>query len=285
MYQGFAYTVLTVVTLASLIPLIYVVSMSLVNEKEWIERGGFILLPHSPTLLAYERLFKGDIFPHALIVSVIRTILGTALMLTMTTIAGYIVSRRALPGRRAMLFAVLITVLFNGGLIPTYLVVRDTHLLDSIWALVIPGLIDSWSVLVIKQFFENIPSELEESAQMDGAGEIVLMIRLMLPMSKPVIAAIGLFTAVFHWNSWFDALIYIKDPHLQPLQLIMRNMFANVNIGSQMNPSSVLNPTQRVSMESLKMAVAVVGTIPILCVYPFIQKHFTKGMFLGAVKG
>jgi len=285
LYQTFSFAIIGLLSLASAYPIVYVLSMSLVSEQEWIQRDGFIFIPFRPTLMAYERLFSGSVFTDALMVSAMRASIGTALTLTLTMIGAYVISRKQLPGRKLFLFLVLITVLFNSGLIPTYLVVKDLHLLDTFWALVIPGLIDSWSLLVLKQFFEGIPKEIEESAEVDGANDWTLMTRIILPMSKPALAAIGLFIAVAHWNSWFDAFIYINNPDWMPLQLIMRNMFANANIGSDFNPTSVLNPAQRVSTESLKMAVAVIGTVPILLVYPFLQKHFTKGMYLGAVKG
>ncbi|WP_158602296.1 carbohydrate ABC transporter permease [Cohnella endophytica] len=284
-YQVVSYAVIALLSLASAYPIIYVLSMSLVSEQEWVQRSGFIFLPYRPTLLAYERLFSGSVFTGALKVSVMRAVIGTAFTLTMTLIAAYVVSRKHLVGRKLFLLLILITILFSSGLIPTYLVLKNLHLLDTFWSLIIPGLVDSWSLLVLKQFFEGIPKEIEESAEIDGAGDWTLLSRIILPMSKPALAAIGLFIAVAHWNSWFDAFIYINNPHWMPLQLIMRNMFANANIGSNFNPTSVLNPAQRVSTESLKMAVAVIGTVPILLVYPFLQKHFTKGMYLGAVKG
>ncbi|MCU6711978.1 carbohydrate ABC transporter permease [Paenibacillus sp. J5C_2022] len=288
LYQAINITVVLGLALLSAIPLVYVISMSLVNEQEWIARGGFILWPNQPTLIAYERLFQGSAVIQALGSTVVRTVLGTSLVLTMTTIAAYVLSKKNLPGRTPMLFFILVTILINGGLIPTYLVVRDLHLLDSIWALIIPGLIDSWSVLVLKQFFENIPDELEESAVIDGAGEFMLMLKIMIPMAAPAMAAIGLFIGVAQWNSWFDALIYLNDPQWHPIQLLIRNMFSSSEIGAQFNNASqhnALNPVNRVSTESLKMALVVIGTLPIMFVYPFLQKHFMKGMYLGAVKG
>ncbi|MBP1992266.1 carbohydrate ABC transporter permease [Paenibacillus eucommiae] len=284
-YQWLSICVITVISLLSLYPLLYVVSMSLVHEQEWIKKGGFILWPDSPTLIAYKRLFNGPIILHALGISVLKTIVGTIVVIVMTTITAYAVSRSGLPGGRLLLFGVVVTILFNGGLVPTYLVIKELHLLNSFWVFVIPVAIDSWSVLVLKQFFANIPKEIEESARMDGIGEFNLMIRIMVPMAAPALAAISLFSAVGHWNSWFDALMYIDERNLMPLQLILRNMFVNPQLGFEFNPSQLVNPTQRVSMESLKMAVAVIGTLPILCVYPFLQKYFTKGMYLGAVKG
>ncbi len=287
-YQAFSAAFVLTLTLLSAIPLVYAVSMSLVNEQEWIDRGGFILWPRDPTLIAYERLFQGTAVLQALGATVVRTMLGTALVLAMTTVAAYVLSKRNLPGRKPMLFFILVTILIGGGLIPTYLVVRDLHLLNTVWALVLPGLVDSWSVLVLKQFFENVPPELEESAVMDGAGEATLMSKIMIPMAAPAMAAIGLFIGVAHWNSWFDAMIYLNDSQWQPIQLLIRNMFSNSEIGAQFNNAAqhnAYNPVHRVSAESLKMALVVIGTLPILCVYPFLQKHFMKGMYLGAVKG
>ncbi len=287
-YQAVSSAIVLGLTLLSAIPLIYVISMSLVNEQEWIDRGGFILWPQNPTLIAYERLFQGTAVLQALSATVVRTVLGTALVLLMTTLAAYVLSKRSLPGRKPMLFFILVTILIGGGLIPTYLVVRDLHLLDSVWALILPGLVDSWSVLVLKQFFENIPGELEESAVIDGAGEVTLMSKIMIPMAAPAMAAIGLFIGVAHWNSWFDALIYLDDSKWHPIQLLIRNMFSSSEIGAQFNNAgqhNAFNPVNRVSAESLKMALVVIGTLPILCVYPFLQKHFMKGMYLGAVKG
>ncbi|MFD0713880.1 carbohydrate ABC transporter permease [Paenibacillus sp. GCM10027626] len=284
-YQWISYAIVGLLSVASLYPLFYVLSLSLVSEQEWIQRNGFIFIPFHPTLIAYERLFSGSTFTNALWVSIIRTVVGTLSVLTMTTIAAYVVSRRELVGRKLFVFLILVTILFHSGLIPGYLVVKELGLLDTLGALIIPMLVDSWSVLVLMQFFRGVPREMEEAAEVDGVGDWTRMTKVILPMSKPSLVAIGLFIAVSHWNSWFDAFIYLNSPDWMPLQLIMRNMFANANVGADFNPSLVNNPAERVSTESLKMAVAVIGTIPILLVYPFLQKHFTKGMYLGAVKG
>ncbi|MBO9609075.1 MAG: carbohydrate ABC transporter permease [Paenibacillaceae bacterium] len=284
-YQIFAVAVIVVVTVLSLYPLLHVLSMSLVSEQEWTAKGGFVLWPSAPTWLAYKRLFAAEVFVDAMWISILRTILGTGLSLTAMTVTAYVVSRKGLPGRKLFLFCVLLTILFSGGLIPTYLLVRDLHMLDSVWALVIPGLVDSWSVLVLKQFFENLPTEIEDSAKIDGAGEATLMFRIIVPMCAPAMAAIGLFAAVGHWNAWFDAMIYINKSSLFPLQLLIRNLLVNPELGSQFNPTQVIDASSRVSVESLKMATVVFGIVPILCVYPFLQKYFVKGMYLGAVKG
>jgi len=283
-YQAVITAIILLVSVSSLLPLLYVLSTSLVGESEYIRKNGFVFFPDHPTIEPYLQLFEKMNFVNALGVSVAKTAAGTAILLILTTIAAYALSRKDIPGRKFMVIAVLVTILFNAGLIPNFLVVNVLNLKNTLWALILPVAIDSWNVLVMKQFFENIPREMEESALIDGAGEIQMMVYIMIPMCVPVLAAIGLFAAVAHWNAWFDAMIYISDFRLQPLQLFIRNMFVSGNIAAQMGVT-VINPAQKVSNETMKMAIVVAGTLPILCIYPFLQKYFVKGMFLGAVKG
>ena len=284
-YQIFLVFMVVFIALLSAYPILYVVSLSLTSELEWIEKGGFVLWPANPTIQGYKMVISGTpVFLNSFVVSVLRTILGTSLNLGFALVTGYVLSRKELPGRRIMLFGVLFTILFSGGLIPTFLVVRDTRLLNTIWAMIIPQLLQGWFVLVFKQFFEQLPKELEESAVIDGTDEIRLMTRIIVPMSKPVMAALGLFMAVQHWNSWLDALVYIRSISLMPIQLILRNMFVSANFGFDMEMSNA-DSTMRISSISLRMAVTVIGTLPIMCVYPFLQKYFVKGVYMGAVKG
>lgn len=287
-YQTFIYVGISILLLCSVLPLIYILGISLVSEQEWVQRGGSMLIPMHPTLAGYRKVFyQSQTFISSFQVSVLRTVVGTTLSLLMTMCTGYVLSRRSLPGRKALLITTLVTILFSGGLIPTFLVVNSTGIYNTFWSLIIPGLIDSWGVLVFKQFFENLPDAIEESACIDGAGEMTLMTQIAVPMSKPVIAALGLFIAVAHWNSWFDALVFIKDRNLQPIQLILRNMFINSNIGYDlnMNDRGSFDITQRVSDVSLKMVITVIGTVPILMVYPFLQKYFISGVYVGSIKG
>lgn len=280
-YQAFVVVVVVFTAIVSFYPLLYVIASSLVTEAEFNRKGGFVLWPADPSLLAYIRVFEGPVFTHALQISLFRTIAGTLLTLVLTTVVAYVASRKYLPGRAVLIVFVLVTILFNGGMIPTFLVVRELHLLDSLGALIIPTLVDSFSVLVLKQFFENVPEEIEQSAVMDGVGETQLMLKIMVPMAAPAMAAIGLFIAVYHWNAWFDAFIYINDAQKMPLQLIIKNLLGT----SDAFLNFYMSPDARVSPFTLRMAVVVLGTLPILCVYPFLQKYFTKGMFMGAVKG
>jgi len=259
--------------------------MSLASETEMMRRGSTMVFPQEPTFEGYRRVFNQTvIFTNALTVSVMRTVIGTLITLFMTIITGYALSKKDLPGQKALLVIVMIIILYSGGLIPTFLTVASVGLLESFWSMIIPGMVDAWGVLVFKQFFTNLPREIEESAYIDGANEVTLMTKIVLPMSLPVIAAMSLFIAVGHWNSWFDALIYIRDPAGHPLQLLLRNMFVNASIGYDMGMNIVQDVTMRVSAISIRMVIAVLGTVPILCVYPFLQKYFVKGVYVGAVK-
>lgn len=283
-YQIFIHTVVALVALSALFPLVYVVGMSLTSQSEMIARDYFVIIPQEPTFEAYKRIFASPLVWQSIGMSVLRSTLGPLLTLALTTVGAFVLSRKTLPGRGPLLFLVLFTILFHGGLIPSYLVMKQLHLIDSFWALIVPMLVDSFGLLVIKIFIENLPDGLMESARIDGAGEIALLTRIVVPMAAPALAAIGMFSIVNHWNSWFDALIYLNDKQLYPLQMVLRNMLTVDSMANdQMN--FILKDTQRVSSETIKMATVVVGILPIMCVYPFLQKHFIKGMYLGAVKG
>ena len=283
-YQIVIRTFILLLSITCLFPLIYVLGLSFTNEQEWVQTGGMLLWPSHPTLNAYISVItKTPIFFNSLGVSAMRVVIGTLIILTFTFVMGYVLSKQDLPGRKFLLIFVLITTLFSGGLIPTYLVVKNLKLIDNFWVFIIPGMVDSWGVLVFKQFFENIPQSVIESAEIDGASEVVLMTRIVLPMSTAVIAAWGLFVSVGQWNSWFDALVYIRSDNLKPLQLVMYTLFQN-NLGYDMN-LGVTNPVNRVSLVSVRMAITALGTLPILCIYPFLQKYFTTGVYIGSIKG
>lgn len=285
-YQRISAIIIAFMSLLTFYPLFYILALSFTTEAEWGEKGGLVFWPAHPTLVAYSNVLNnGSMFYHAFWISILRTVIGTGVILCSTLTLGYILSRKTLPGRKFMLICVLITILFNGGLIPSYLVIRDTRIYDTFWALIIPGFVDTWSALIFKQFFEGIPADIEESAKMDGVSEYLLMTKIIVPMSKPVMAAISLFIAVALWNDWFGPLVYTKSDTLKPFQLILRNMFADSNMGANINVLHMDHTANRVSVTSLKMAVAVIGVVPILAVYPFLQKYFIKGVYFGAVKG
>ncbi|GJM71648.1 hypothetical protein HMSSN036_38640 [Paenibacillus macerans] len=215
--------------------------------------------------------------------SIYVTLVGTIVNLFFTVTMAYPMARRNLMGRNLILNLVIFTMLFGGGMIPTYLVIRDLQLLDTLNSLILPGAISAFNLIIVKNFFQELPPELEDAAKIDGCNELGLLWRIVLPLSKPVLATFTLFYAVGHWNNFFSALLYINDPAKWPLQVMLRQIVmlsqAAGDINS-MDPTFVQPPEQ-----SIKMAVIVVGTIPILCVYPFLQKHFAKGVLLGSIKG
>jgi putative aldouronate transport system permease protein len=285
-YQALIYTVVTLLLLAALFPLIYVVSTSFVSETEWNASGGKVIIPSEPSLGAYRNLvWQGRTFFRAFVVSVIRTVAGTSLTVYFSMCLGYVLSRKDIPFKKAVLIMTLITILFGGGLIPSFLVVNATGIYNTVWAFIIPGLVDSWAVLIFRQFFLNTPESIEESARIDGAGEIAIMWVIVVPLSKAVIAALTLFAAVGHWNAWFDAAVYIRNEALKPFQLLMRDLFVNADLSAaMMSEGRMFDLQNKVTPQSTRMAVTVIGTIPILCIYPFLQKYFTKGVYMGAVK-
>lgn len=284
-YQIFITAVVTLLAITMVFPLIYVVGMSLTSQTELITRNYFVIIPHEPVLVAYKRILSSPPIWRSLEVSFLRSIVGTLLSLLVMLIGAFVLSRKTLPGRKMFLMLVLATILFSGGLIPTYLVIKSLGLMNSFWAMIIPPLVDSFGLLVIKIFIENLPDSLIESVQLDGAGDFQQLIYIVLPLAAPALAAIGMFTVVNHWNSWFDALLYLSgDKNLYPLQMVLRNMMSSESGGNDMM-NFILKDTERMASESIKMATVVVGILPIMMLYPFLQKYFIHGIYMGAVKG
>ena len=282
-YQICITLLIFVVSLTAFFPLFNVVVQSFVSEAEWVRKGGIVLWVSNPILNGYKTALKNPILFRAFFISVARAISGTSLGVFWAMVTGFAVSRKDMIGRSVLITLVLVTFLFGGGLIPTYLVVFGTRIYNTFLALIVPGMIGAWNVLVFKQFFENIPAEIEESANMNGASQLRIAFSLFVPMSKPVIAALSLFTAVGFWNDWFTALVFTKEIGLRPFMLYLRNIFnlaSNPFAGGQL----LLDPTVRSTPVSVKMAVTVIGIVPIMCVYPFLQRYFIKGMYTGSVK-
>ncbi|MCP3773192.1 carbohydrate ABC transporter permease [Paenibacillus sp. MZ04-78.2] len=277
------FTVLTVFCLATLFPIIFVFVMSITPYTEVLKNGGFVIFPKTVTFEAFKTIFSSNTVPKALQVTVFITVVGTACNLAVTTMLAYPLSKKFLPGRNAVLLGVVFTMLFSGGLIPTYLTVKATGLMDTLWALIIPGLVSSFNVLIMKTFFEGLPYEIEEAAKVDGCSDIGTLIRIVLPLSLPIMATLGLFYGVNHWNAYFGGVMYLNDRSLYPLQVVLRNMIVSPAVSQELAvPQSALNA---MPPETIKMATVVVAIVPVLIVYPFLQKYFVKGMLLGAVKG
>jgi putative aldouronate transport system permease protein len=284
-YQVVIHVFVAVFALSALFPLIYVLGMSLTGQPELMARHYFVIIPTEPTFIAYSRILSTDVVWRSMLISVFRSAVGPALMLVLTLFGAYVLSYKTLPGRRVFLLFILATILFQGGLIPSYLVVRRLGLTNTLAAYVIPMAIDSFGLLVIKVFIENLPAGLMESAQIDGAGHLRLLFNIVAPLTMPALAAIGMFNIVAHWNSWFDALIYVGNKNLWPLQMILRNMLLGSALLANDQMNSALMLSQRVGIESLKMATIVIGIIPMLILYPFLQRYFIHGVYLGAIKG
>lgn len=277
-FNAVVYTVLGFAALTAVLPLLYVLSVSLTPFGEVLKNGGFILIPKSITLEAYHRLLSDSNMPRAFGVTVFITVVGTAANLVLTALMAYPLSRRNLPGRGLFLFMVVFTLLFGGGIIPTYLIVKAVGLTDTVWAMIVPNAVWSFNVLVMKSFFENLPEELFESARIDGAKDFRILLRIVMPLSMPVVLTIGLFYAVGHWNEFFQAIMYVTDRTLFPLQVIVRELL-------MLTQQPLENAENMLPTETMQMASVILASVPIILVYPFIQKHFAKGMLLGSVKG
>ena len=278
-FDIFNHLILFIVGLVTFIPFVYVVAGSFATEAELATRP-FFLIPKEFTLNAYEYIFSTTTFLRSISVSVLITVLGTLVSLALTLTMAYPLSQKHLGGRNLFLNLVIFTMVFSGGMIPTYVVVKNLGLLDSIWALILPVAINPFNLIIVKSFFENMPEELEEAAKIDGCSDIGVFWRVILPLSKPVIATFTLFYAVAYWNDYFNALLYISDSAKWPIQLLLQQimMVANMDFGEV---DMLVDPPE----ESLKLAVVVVASMPIMVFYPFLQKHFAKGVMLGSVKG
>ncbi len=276
-----------VFALLCLYPLLYSLFLSFCTDAEWIASGGKIwYFPTKPTLTAYMKILGStDTIMRALGMSFLRTVLGTFIGIVINVLAAYALSRQDLPAKGVFLKIMVFTILFGGGLIPTYKTVEATGLINTIWALIIPGLFSAWNVLILKQFMEGIPREMEESAEIDGANHIEKLWHIILPMSKASLSAICMFTMVGHWNNWFDVSIYIKDNTLWTLQYYIKVNFDNLAGLDQGQLDFIISQGSAVSSITMKMALTVISVIPMLIIYPFFQKYFTQGVYVGAVKG
>ncbi|WP_339185903.1 carbohydrate ABC transporter permease [Paenibacillus sp. FSL R5-0490] len=282
-FDIFNYVMLGILGILTVLPFLYIIGNSFATEAEITERS-FFLIPKVFSFSAYEYIFSSSTIFRSIGVSIFITVAGTLVNLFFTLTMAYPLSRSDFWGRNVMMNMVIFSMLFGGGMIPTYLVIRGLGLLDSYWALMLPGAISAFNLIVVKNFFQQMPPGLEEAARIDGCSDLGVLWRIVLPLSKPVIATFALFYAVGHWNNFFSALLYISDSGKWPLQVMLRQIVllsqASVGDMANMDPNFVQPPEQ-----SIKMAVIVVGTIPILLVYPFLQKHFAKGVMLGSIKG
>jgi putative aldouronate transport system permease protein len=271
---------LAFIAVIMIFPFVNVLAVSLSSYDD-ILGGGLIIFPKNPTLDAYRTLFNGNIVVRALTVSAGLTLLGTLLQMFFTTTMAWGLSRPNVPGSKFFLMMVLLAMLIWPGLIPMFLLVKELGMLNTYGSLVIPGLISSFNLIIVRQFFMNLPQDLIDSAKLDGATEFQVFRTIALPLSKAVLAVVGLFYAVGIWNSWFNALLYINDAEKWPIQMVLRQY---VLLGATVNAAD-FNQTVPLPPQTLQMAIVVVATVPILIVYPFLQRYFTQGVLSGAIKG
>ncbi|NOU86310.1 ABC transporter permease subunit [Paenibacillus sp. LMG 31460] len=282
-FDVFNIIILAVLSLLFLIPFLAVFSTSFISAEESMRRGAFVLIPEKIDFGAYDMLLnRGMIIYNAYKVTLFRITVGTLLNLLFTATLAYGLSRRTLPGRNVFVLIIFITMIFHGGLIPTYMLIDKLGLKDTLWVLVIPGLISAWNLFIMRNFFLALPEELEESAIIDGATPAVILWKIIIPLSMPAIATIGLFYTVHHWNDWFGASIYINSQSKLPIQVVMRNILLTGLLQDETQVEYIRDPPPAAS---LKSAVVIISTLPILFVYPFIQRFFVKGMMVGSIKG
>lgn len=281
LFDACNYALLAVVAIVTVLPFLYVLSGSLVGSEELLAKK-IVLVPTHVTWAAYDYIFSTRTIPRSLLITVFITVAGTLINLLATTLMAYPLARRTLRGRKPLMLMIVFTMLFSGGIIPTYLVVKSAGLLDSYWSLWIPTAISAFNLVLLKNFFQQLPDGIEESAKIDGCNDLQLLYKIVVPLSLPAIATFSLFYAVGHWNSYFSAVLYINDMNMWPIQVWLRQivMLSSGGFADGGSLSEIVVPP-----ESIKYAVIVVAAVPVLIFYPFMQKHFAKGVLLGSVKG
>jgi putative aldouronate transport system permease protein len=277
------YTVLLAIGIAMLFPFINALAVSFSSYGSYL-KNPFMIFPSEWSLEGFRYVFKNGLLMSSYGNTIFITITATLLSLFLTIVMAYPLSKKGLRGKKAFMYILVFTMMFNGGLIPNFFLIKGLGWLDTFWALIIPGALGAYNVILMKSFFENLPDSLEEAAMIDGASELVILTRIVLPLSTPILATIALFVAVGQWNSFFNALIYISTPSKWTLQLVLREilMSANSQLLSTGGNSAEMST---VPPETLRYATLVASVVPILCVYPFLQKYFVTGITLGAVKG
>lgn len=281
-FDSSVYVLLTLITVVTFFPILYIVAGSFASVKE-LAMNRFLLIPKEPSLDAYKYIFSTNTLMRSMGVTIMVTVVGTIVNLVMTCLMAYPLSRRELPGRKYLMYAVTFTLVFSGGMIPSYLVVNALGLIDSYAALIVPGAISSFNLILVKNFFQEIPQDLIDSAKIDGCNEVQVLMKIVLPLSKPALATFTMFYAVGHWNTFLTALLYLNDSKKWTIQVLLRQIviLAQGGIGDEASMGmQFVIPSQ-----SVKMAVIVVATLPIVLFYPFMQKYFEKGVMVGSIKG
>ncbi len=279
------YTLLTLLCVTIVFAFVHLASISL-SSNAVATKGGLLLFPKQITFDNYMKVFKNRYIWLGYKNTLIRTLIGTTLQLLFTALGAYVLSKRYYPHRTFWTLLIVFTMFFSGGLIPSFLLVKSLGLLDTYASMILPGLISAYNLTIMRNYFQSLPEEIEESCMIDGAGRMRIFWQFVLPLSTPILATVALWLAVGHWNAWFDVLIYISDKDKRTLQVVLRNIIitGTQELDSDASAHSVADEMQ-VSSEGLKAASIYVATIPILCVYPFLQRYFVKGIMVGSLKG
>ena len=283
-FYGINAVVLFLIAVICLVPILHVIALSFSGSSA-VMAGQVTLWPVKPTLASYNILMQRPDFFDSFKMSLFRVLLGTAVNLVLIMLTAYPLSKNKnqFHGRTVYAWYLIITIIFSGGLIPTYMVVRQMGLINSIWALILPGAVPVWNTVLMMNFYRNLPREIEESAFIDGADHLVVLIKLYVPLSAPAVATVALFSIVGHWNSWFDGLIYLNTPSMYPLQTFLYMIGTAVTQGSTTTEN--VEYMREISDRTLRSAQIVIAMVPVLAAYPFLQKYFTKGIVMGSVKG
>lgn len=273
------YILLFLVAMVTIVPFLQVVTISL-SPPEVVASYGLHLIPTKIDLEGYRSIFKYKLLWTSYRNTIVRTLFGTALSMFLYVIAAYPLSKKYLPNRRFWIFFIIFTMYFSGGMIPNYLLINNwLKLSNTIWALILPPAMSAYNLIIVRNFFESIPDSLEESARIDGARETTVLFKIVVPLSKPVLATVALWCMVSHWNAWYDCMLYIRDDAKYVLQYTLQRILLDGQV------QDLDNIGTKVNTETMKMASIVVSILPIMVVYPFVQKYFTKGVMIGAVKG
>lgn len=278
------YSLIILISLLCLFPFVYVIVISLTDPDVYVPFQ-FKLIPEKWSLDSYAYLLSTNSFMNSLKSTVFITVVGTILNLVVTFSMAYALTKKTLPGRNIMLTLIIFTLVFNAGIVPNYLLIRELGLINSLWSLILFTLTNAWSLLVVKSFMDSLPPELEEAAKIDGCTDIGVYLRIIIPLSMPAIATFTLFFAVAHWNTYFNALIFLTDSKKWTLQLLVKTLVIDSDSGGVGQAGTVGSDESMLPQETIRMASIVLAILPILVVYPFLQKYFAKGVMLGSIKG
>ncbi|MGP1432949.1 MAG: carbohydrate ABC transporter permease [Catonella sp.] len=276
------YVLFGILALITIYPFYNVFIVSFSNTKASVEHSPYIL-PYVFDLEGYKAIMNDIFFFKSLLVTIFVTVVGGTLNMVFSIIAAYVLSRRGLIGRKFLLSLILFTMFFSGGMIPTYLVISDFKLVDNVFSMILPTMLNTYYVIIMKNYFASLPIGLSEAASIDGANALTILLRIYLPISKPFMATFALFYAVERWNGWWSAFLYISNKNIKPLQIYLREVLVNFNTQLATQAQSMLTQ-EKIFIQSVQMAAIVVTMLPILCLYPFLQKYFVSGIMIGSIK-